>query len=106
MSPDFRRFGRGSHNQLPTLADTIDELRKTIQDRGEIVILYFNFDRYTKVEEIYGWEKLDLILETTAAAMRETLLASRLSSIPGAPGSTLKRLAVSSKGCVEIRITG
>jgi EAL domain-containing protein (putative c-di-GMP-specific phosphodiesterase class I) len=80
VSPDFRRFGRGSHNQLPTLGDTVDELRKTIQDRGEIVILYFNFDRYTKVEEIYGWEKLDLILETTAAAMRETLLASRLSS--------------------------
>jgi len=35
------------------------------------VILYFNFDRYTKVEEIYGWEKLDEILETTTAAMRD-----------------------------------
>jgi len=46
-------------------------LRKPIQERGELVILYFNFDRYAKVEEIYGWEKLDEILETTTTAMRD-----------------------------------
>jgi hypothetical protein len=42
-------------------------LRKPIQERGELVILYFNFQRYAKIEEIYGWEKLDEILETTTA---------------------------------------
>lgn len=46
-------------------------LRKPIQERGELVILYFNFDRYAKIEEIYGWEKLDEILETTTEAMRD-----------------------------------
>jgi len=50
---------------------TLDALRQGIQERGELVILYFNFDRYAKIEEIYGWEKLDEILETTIKAMRD-----------------------------------
>jgi EAL domain-containing protein (putative c-di-GMP-specific phosphodiesterase class I) len=37
------------------------------------VVLYLNFVRYTKIEEIYGWEKLDAVLETTAVAVREFL---------------------------------
>ena len=36
-------------------------------------MLYFNFVRYSKIEEIYGWEKLDAVLETTASAVREFL---------------------------------
>ncbi len=43
------------------------------KERGELVVLYFNFVRYSKIEEIYGWEKLDAVLETTAAAVREFL---------------------------------
>ena len=39
-------------------------------------MLYFNFVRYSKIEEIYGWEKLDAVLETTAQAVREFLDAS------------------------------
>jgi EAL domain-containing protein (putative c-di-GMP-specific phosphodiesterase class I)/GGDEF domain-containing protein len=66
--------------RLPTVAATIDVLRKRIQDRGELVILFFNFDRYPKIEEIYGWEKLDAVLETSASALRDTLSASRLGS--------------------------
>jgi EAL domain-containing protein (putative c-di-GMP-specific phosphodiesterase class I) len=36
-------------------------------------VLYFNFVRYSKIEEIYGWEKLDAVLETTAVSVREFL---------------------------------
>jgi len=36
--------------------------------------------RYSKLEEIYGWEKLDAVLETTAAAAREFLDDSTLST--------------------------
>jgi EAL domain-containing protein (putative c-di-GMP-specific phosphodiesterase class I) len=36
-------------------------------------VLYFNFVRYSKVEEIYGWEKLDAVLETTASAVKSFL---------------------------------
>jgi EAL domain-containing protein (putative c-di-GMP-specific phosphodiesterase class I)/GGDEF domain-containing protein len=80
VNRDFGQLARDAITRLPTVAATIDLLRKTIQDRGEIVILFFNFDRYAKIEEIYGWEKLDLILETTATAMRDTLKSSPLGS--------------------------
>ncbi len=80
MRPDFGRFRRDTGSRLPTVESTIDALRKTIQERGELVILFFNFDRYAKIEEIYGWEKLDAILETTAVTMRRILDDSPLKS--------------------------
>ena len=77
---DYHQLLRDSLTRLPTVAATIDSVRKAVQDRGEIVILYFNFDRYSKVEEVYGWEKLDSVLETTGEAMRDFLSKSPLSS--------------------------
>ena len=74
---DPRNLARDSLTHLPTVASVIDSVRKDIQARGEIVVLYFNFDRYAKIEDIYGWEKLDAILETTAKAMRECITKSK-----------------------------
>ena len=54
---------------LPTLPVMIERSRQLIKERGEMVVLYFNFVRYSKIEEIYGWEKLDTVLETTASAV-------------------------------------
>jgi EAL domain-containing protein (putative c-di-GMP-specific phosphodiesterase class I)/GGDEF domain-containing protein len=65
---------------LPTLPVMIERSRQLIKERGELIVLYFNFVRYSKIEEIYGWEKLDAVLETTALAVREYLEASSLSS--------------------------
>jgi EAL domain-containing protein (putative c-di-GMP-specific phosphodiesterase class I)/GGDEF domain-containing protein len=58
---------------LPTLPVAIEKSRQYFKERGELVVLYFNFVRYSKIEEIYGWEKLDAVLETTASAVREFL---------------------------------
>ena len=58
---------------LPTLPVMLERSRHLIKERGELVVLYFNFVRYSKIEEIYGWEKLDAVLETTAAAVRDFL---------------------------------
>src|SRR5438045_4974661 len=58
---------------LPTLPVMIERSRQRFKERGEIVVLYFNFVRYSKIEEIYGWEKLDAVLETTAGSVREFL---------------------------------
>ncbi len=69
--PSYRQLFRAAQEKVPTVSASIEVLRKPIQERGELVILYFNFDRYTKIEEIYGWEKLDEILETTTTAMRD-----------------------------------
>src|SRR5690606_32947170 len=63
---------------LPTLPVMIERCRGPFKERGELVVLYFNFVRYSKIEEIYGWEKLDAVLETTAGAVREFLAGSAL----------------------------
>jgi EAL domain-containing protein (putative c-di-GMP-specific phosphodiesterase class I)/GGDEF domain-containing protein len=65
---------------LPTLPVMIERSRNLFKERGELVVLYLNFVRYSKIEEIYGWEKLDAVLETTAAAVREFLDDTALST--------------------------
>ncbi len=65
---------------LPTMPVVIERTRVPMKERGEMLVLYFNFVRYTKIEEIYGWEKLDAVLETTAAAVREFLEESEFRS--------------------------
>ena len=63
---------------LPTLPVMIERSRALIKERGELIVLYFNFVRYSKIEEIYGWEKLDAVLETTASAVGDFLRDSAL----------------------------
>ena len=46
---DYHQLLRDSLTRLPTVAATIDSIRKAVQDRGEIVILYFNFGAYSHV---------------------------------------------------------
>ncbi len=58
---------------MPTLPVMLERTRGMIKDRGEVIIYYLNFVRYSKIEEIYGWEKLDQVLETTSTAVREFL---------------------------------
>ncbi|MEO7218548.1 MAG: EAL domain-containing protein [Gemmatimonadaceae bacterium] len=69
---------KDARNSLPTLAAAIDSLRNPVQDRGALVILYLNFDRYAKLEEIYGWEKLDAVLDTTARELVHILAETPL----------------------------
>jgi EAL domain-containing protein (putative c-di-GMP-specific phosphodiesterase class I)/GGDEF domain-containing protein len=70
---EYERMLHDALTGLPTLPVMIERCRQRFKERGELVVLYFNFVRYSKIEEIYGWEKLDAVLETTAAAVREFL---------------------------------
>lgn len=70
---EYERMLHDSLTGLPTLPVMIERSRQRFKERGELVVLYFNFVRYSKIEEIYGWEKLDAVLETTASAVREFL---------------------------------
>jgi EAL domain-containing protein (putative c-di-GMP-specific phosphodiesterase class I)/GGDEF domain-containing protein len=70
---EFQEMLHDTLTGLPTLPVAIDRIRAQFKERGELVVLYLNFVRYTKIEEIYGWEKLDAVLETTAASVREFL---------------------------------
>jgi EAL domain-containing protein (putative c-di-GMP-specific phosphodiesterase class I)/GGDEF domain-containing protein len=70
---EYEQMLHDSLTGLPTLPVAIERSRQFFTERGELVVLYFNFVRYSKIEEIYGWEKLDAVLETTASAVREFL---------------------------------
>ena len=64
---EYEQMLHDSLTGLPTLPVMIERSRQLFKERGELVVLYLNFVRYSKIEEIYGWEKLDAVLETTAA---------------------------------------
>jgi EAL domain-containing protein (putative c-di-GMP-specific phosphodiesterase class I)/GGDEF domain-containing protein len=70
---EYEQMLHDSLTGLPTLPVMIERSRSLFKERGELVVLYLNFVRYSKIEEIYGWEILDAVLETTAAAVREFL---------------------------------
>ncbi|HUF49937.1 MAG TPA: EAL domain-containing protein [Longimicrobiales bacterium] len=55
---------------FPTLPVMIERARELLERRGELSVLYIHFVWYEKIEEIYGWQKLDDVLETTAESVR------------------------------------
>ncbi len=55
---------------FPTLPVMLERGREMLDRIGRITILYIEFQRYSKLEEIYGWQKLDEVLQTTANAVR------------------------------------
>ena len=55
---------------FPTLPVMIEQARELLEKRGELTVLYIHFVWYEKIEEIYGWQKLDDVLESTANAIR------------------------------------
>jgi EAL domain-containing protein (putative c-di-GMP-specific phosphodiesterase class I)/GGDEF domain-containing protein len=55
---------------FPTLPVIMERGREMLERTGCITILYVQFVRYSKLEEIYGWQKLDEVLQTTANAVR------------------------------------
>jgi EAL domain-containing protein (putative c-di-GMP-specific phosphodiesterase class I)/GGDEF domain-containing protein len=55
---------------FPTLPVMIERGRDMLERTGRLTILYIEFVRYSKLEEIYGWQKLDEVLQTTANSVR------------------------------------
>jgi EAL domain-containing protein (putative c-di-GMP-specific phosphodiesterase class I)/GGDEF domain-containing protein len=55
---------------FPTLPMMLEPGREILDRTGRLTILYIEFVRYSKLEEIYGWQKLDEVLQTTASAVR------------------------------------
>jgi EAL domain-containing protein (putative c-di-GMP-specific phosphodiesterase class I)/GGDEF domain-containing protein len=56
---------------FPTLPVMLEAGREILERTGRLTILYIEFVRYSKLEEIYGWQKLDEVLQATANAVRE-----------------------------------
>jgi EAL domain-containing protein (putative c-di-GMP-specific phosphodiesterase class I) len=71
--------GAGSRAVLPTLAEVIEDIRAQIVERGEVNVLYLAFGRFANLEEVFGWEKLEAVLETAVDAVEECLRAAQKS---------------------------
>jgi EAL domain-containing protein (putative c-di-GMP-specific phosphodiesterase class I) len=56
---------------FPTLPLVMHRARDLLAKHGEITILYINFVWYEKIEELYGWQKLDEVMQTTANTLRQ-----------------------------------
>jgi EAL domain-containing protein (putative c-di-GMP-specific phosphodiesterase class I)/GGDEF domain-containing protein len=71
---ELLRYEELLHDRLtgfPTLPVMMEQARELLEGRGELTILYIQFVWYEKIEEIYGWQKLDDVLESTASGVRE-----------------------------------
>ncbi len=55
---------------FPTLPVMMEKARSLLENYGELTILYIQFVWFEKIEEIYGWQKLDDVLESTADGVR------------------------------------
>jgi EAL domain-containing protein (putative c-di-GMP-specific phosphodiesterase class I)/GGDEF domain-containing protein len=71
---ELLRYQELLHDRLtgfPTLPVMMEQARDLLETRGELTILYIQFVWYEKIEEIYGWQKLDDVLESTANGVSE-----------------------------------
>jgi EAL domain-containing protein (putative c-di-GMP-specific phosphodiesterase class I)/GGDEF domain-containing protein len=71
---ELLRYEELLHDRLtgfPTLPVMMEKARDLMESRGEVTILYIQFVWYEKIEEIYGWQKLDEVLESTAAGVKQ-----------------------------------
>jgi len=71
---EFLRYEELLHDRLtgfPTLPVMLEQARDILEARGELTILYIQFVWYEKIEEIYGWQKLDGVLESTAEGVKQ-----------------------------------
>jgi EAL domain-containing protein (putative c-di-GMP-specific phosphodiesterase class I) len=71
---ELLRYEELLHDRLtgfPTLPVMMEQARELLDTRGELTILYIQFVWYEKIEEIYGWQKLDDVLESTAGGVSE-----------------------------------
>jgi EAL domain-containing protein (putative c-di-GMP-specific phosphodiesterase class I) len=71
---EFLRYEELLHDRLtgfPTLPVMLEKARSILEARGELTILYIQFVWYEKIEEIYGWQKLDEVLESTAEGVQQ-----------------------------------
>ncbi|MEX0878397.1 MAG: EAL domain-containing protein [Thermoanaerobaculia bacterium] len=56
--------------ELPTVPVIIDALRDRLLDNRDMGVLYIDVEQYSHIEETYGWEVFDGLLNHTARTLR------------------------------------
>ncbi len=67
--PEVRRLLFDPVTGLPTTPLLFPRIESLIEDRGEVSLLCVNVVKYSRIEEIYGWEVFDDVMCKVAAAL-------------------------------------
>lgn len=67
--PEVRRLLFDPVTGLPTTPLLFPRIESLLDDRGEVSLLCLNVVKYSKIEEIYGWEVFDEVMREVASAL-------------------------------------
>ncbi len=67
--PEVRRLLFDPVTGLPTTPLLFPRIESLLEDRGEVSLLCLNVVKYSKIEEIYGWEVFDAVMCEVASAL-------------------------------------
>ncbi|MEP6994238.1 MAG: EAL domain-containing protein [Acidobacteriota bacterium] len=59
--------------ELPTVPVIVDALRDRLLDNRDMGVLYIDVEQYSHIEETYGWEVFDNLLQHTARTLRRMI---------------------------------
>ncbi len=57
---------------LPTLAAIFNDIRRTLEEKGSLLLIYIDLSRENRVEEIWGWQTYDSILKEFSSVLART----------------------------------
>ena len=69
--PEIRRLLFDPVTGLPTTPLLFPRIESLLEERGEISLLCLNIVKYSKIEEIYGWEVFDDVMRQSAEALEQ-----------------------------------
>ncbi len=67
--PHLRRVLFDPVTGLPTAPLLFPRIESLLEERGEISLVCLNVIKYSKIEEIYGWETFDAVMREVAASL-------------------------------------
>jgi EAL domain-containing protein (putative c-di-GMP-specific phosphodiesterase class I)/GGDEF domain-containing protein len=70
--PDLKKLLFDPVTGLPTTPLLFPRISQLLEDRGEVSLLYVDVVRYSRIEEIYGWQVFDEVMRKVARVLDET----------------------------------
>ncbi|HET7747484.1 MAG TPA: EAL domain-containing protein [Vicinamibacteria bacterium] len=67
----FKNHVHDAFTELPTFSAVLDEVRRLMEERGAVLVVYVDLGAETRLEPIYGWQVYDLVLKATGMALAE-----------------------------------
>lgn len=67
----LQELGLDQVTGLPTVPLLLDEIKQRLQERKQVALVCINVVRYSKIEEIYGWQAYDNLMRAIAKAIKD-----------------------------------